>query len=157
MNNLKKRDQYIQETFRKDHLNNYKDVELDAERLNQLDKGEMVPLSVVKGMAWASWMKVCKKWAEDEGWKNEDDNRIKEEFETWWKEEGIAYMSFKYGVKPVYENILPRPCSKIKCLECGELIDDNLKSKIEHLYNMHNCKPSVDDYKAKKMLTQYFS
>jgi len=59
----------------------------------------------------------------------------------------------KYYVK---ENILPRPYKKIKCLECGEEVCDNLNYKIGHLYNKHFCKPSVGDYKAKRMLKQYF-
>lgn len=54
------------------------------------------------------------------------------------------------------ENILPKPYKKVKCQECGEEVCDNLNYKIGHLYNKHNCKPSVDDYKAKKMLKQYF-
>ena len=156
MNNLKKRDTYIQEAFRKDHLNNYKDVELDAERLNQLDKGEMVPLSVVKGMAWASFKKRDKDWAESEGG---DHNEVacKKEFETWWKEEAIAYMSFKFGVEPVYENMLPRPYKTVKCGECGETVCDDQNKKIGHVYNKHNCKPSVDDYKAKSMVKKFFA
>jgi hypothetical protein len=54
------------------------------------------------------------------------------------------------------ENILPKPYKKVKCAECGEDVCDNINYKIGHLYNKHNCKPSVDDYKAKKMLKQYF-
>jgi hypothetical protein len=54
------------------------------------------------------------------------------------------------------ENILPKPYKKVKCLECGEEVCDNINYKIGHLYNKHNCKPSVGDYKAKRMLKQYF-
>lgn len=57
----------------------------------------------------------------------------------------------------IKENILPRPYKKIKCLECGEDVCDNINYKIGHLYNKHNCKPSVDDYKAKSMLNKYFA
>lgn len=56
----------------------------------------------------------------------------------------------------VFENILPKSYPKVKCLECGEHVCDNLNYKIGHLYNKHNCKPSVGDYKAKKMLNTYF-
>lgn len=56
----------------------------------------------------------------------------------------------------VKENILPKPYKTVKCLECGEEVCDNLNYKIGHLYNKHNCKPSVGDYKAKQMLTKYF-
>jgi hypothetical protein len=54
------------------------------------------------------------------------------------------------------ENILPRAYKKVKCAECGEDVCDNINYKIGHLYNKHNCKPSIDDYKAKRMLKQYF-
>ncbi len=54
------------------------------------------------------------------------------------------------------ENILPKPYKEIKCLECGEITNSDLNSKFAHLYNKHNCKPSVDDYKAKEMLKKYF-
>jgi hypothetical protein len=57
----------------------------------------------------------------------------------------------------VKENMLPKPYKKVKCLECGEEVCDNVNYKIGHLYNKHNCKPSVGDYKAKKMLKQYFN
>lgn len=57
----------------------------------------------------------------------------------------------------IKENIIPKQYKKIKCLECGEEVCDNIDYKIAHLYNKHNCKPSVDDYKAKKMLNQYFN
>lgn len=56
----------------------------------------------------------------------------------------------------VNENMLPKPYKKVKCAECGEEVCDNLNYKIGHLYNKHNCKPSVNDYKAKRMLVQYF-
>jgi hypothetical protein len=56
----------------------------------------------------------------------------------------------------IRENILPRPYKKVKCAECGEEVCDNLNYKIGHLYNKHNCKPSVGDYKAKRMLKEYF-
>lgn len=55
------------------------------------------------------------------------------------------------------ENIIPKqPCPKVKCNECGEEVCDSLNYKIGHLYYKHNCKPSVNDYKAKRMLVQYF-
>lgn len=62
----------------------------------------------------------------------------------------------KSRVTGIFENILPKSYPKVKCLECGESVCDNLNYKIGHLYNKHNCKPSVGDYKAKKMLIQYF-
>ena len=65
------------------------------------------------------------------------------------------FSSFVYN--SINENILPKPYKKIKCLECGESVCDNLNYKIAHLYNKHNCKPSLNDYKAKNMLKQYFS
>lgn len=55
------------------------------------------------------------------------------------------------------ENIIPKnPCPKVKCAECGQEVCDKIGSKIGHLYLKHNCKPSVGDYKAKKMLKEYF-
>lgn len=84
------------------------------------------------------------------------------------KVEKLCFDAFKAGVKGNYsfknwwieqklnENILPKPYKKVKCLECGEEVCDNLNYKIGHLYNKHNCKPSVDDYKAKIMLKKYF-
>lgn len=55
------------------------------------------------------------------------------------------------------ENMIPKqPAKKVKCAECGEEVCDKLDFKIGHLYNKHNCKPSVNDYKAKRMLIQYF-
>jgi len=65
--------------------------------------------------------------------------------------------SFESFVGNVNENILPRPHKKVKCAECGEEVCDNINYKIGHLYNKHNCKPSVGDYKAKRMLVQYFT
>lgn len=56
----------------------------------------------------------------------------------------------------IKENLLPKPYKKVKCLECGEEVCDNINYKIGHLYNKHNCKPSVGDYKAKQMLKEYF-
>lgn len=67
-----------------------------------------------------------------------------QDFEYWWIN------------KELNENILPRPYPKTKCLECGEEVCDNIKYKIGHLYNKHNCKPSVDDYKAMEMMGKYF-
>jgi hypothetical protein len=67
-----------------------------------------------------------------------------------------AEISQKEYDNNVNENMLPRPYKKIKCLECGEEVCDNINYKIGHLYNRHNCKPSVGDYKAKVMLKKYF-
>jgi len=65
-------------------------------------------------------------------------------FEQWWNDQHIN------------ENILPRPFKKVKCLECGEEVCDNMNYKIGHLYNKHNCKPSLNDYKAIDMMKKYF-
>lgn len=76
------------------------------------------------------------------------------------KSAGEPYGNFDIWFNKTYgtnENMLPKPCPKIKCLECGEEVCDTMNQKIWHLYNKHNCKPSVDDYKAKKMLKQYFT
>ena len=59
-------------------------------------------------------------------------------------------------VQKMEENVLPRPYPKVRCLECGQEVCDNINYKIGHLYNKHNCKPSVDDVIARKMLKQYF-
>jgi len=65
-------------------------------------------------------------------------------FDKWWDSQHLN------------ENMIPRPCPKTKCLECGEEVCDSINYKIGHLYNKHNCKPSVNDYKAKAMLKRYF-
>ena len=62
-----------------------------------------------------------------------------------------------YAQGELKENILPRQCPKTRCLECGEEVCDSTNYKIGHLYNKHNCKPSVGDYKAKAMLKKYFA
>ena len=67
-----------------------------------------------------------------------------QDFEYWW------------GKQNLNENILPRPYKKIKCLECGEEVCDNMSYKIAHLYNKHFCKPSVNNYKAMNMMKKYF-
>lgn len=71
----------------------------------------------------------------------------------------IEFLDYNWRVinQPVKENLLPKPYKKVKCLECGEEVCDNLNYKIGHLYNKHNCKPSVGDYKAKKMMKEYFN
>ena len=68
-------------------------------------------------------------------------------------------MRRKHGIpelSPSNENMIPRPCPKTKCLECGEEVCDSINFKVGHLYNKHNCKPSVGDYKAKNMMKKYF-
>jgi len=84
-----------------------------------------------------------------------------------WKKDarshhGVMLQSISKGDTKVLpqtanENMLPRPYKKIKCLECGEEVCDSINYKIGHLYNKHNCKPSVGDYKAKSMMKKYFA
>lgn len=69
----------------------------------------------------------------------------------------IIARSILKALKGINENILPKPYKKIKCLECGEYVCDNMNYKIGHLYNKHNCKPSIGDYKAKSMMKKYFN
>ena len=99
-------------------------------------------------------------------WKNNNLN-----YKVWKEEGGVTYVEFATDddfqnakelsqelIKrtKINENILPRPYKKVKCLECGEITNSDLNSKFAHLYNKHNCKPSVDDFKAKEMLKKYF-
>jgi len=209
MNNLKKRDQYIQEELKpwSDHDsslsgeesgnfsikgfkgNSYNDSfdEPDTERAKKFRErymkpksaDEMISIEKAKNKAWEAWVEVCKRWAEDEGWKTDDipDDRMKKEFEDWWNENnfGSEYkgepdengwldqagmgMSANRKIGPedgMHENMLPKPYKKVKCAECGEEVCDNINFKIGHLYNRHNCKPSVGDYKARRMMVQYF-
>lgn len=112
-----------------------------------LQHDKKIPMSEVKKIAWESWYEVYRRWGIDEYSTQESDKdreRIRKEFEDWWSKQRVN------------ENVLPRPYPKTKCLECGESIDNDLKSKIGHLFNKHNCKPSINDYKAKKMLKEYF-
>jgi hypothetical protein len=75
------------------------------------------------------------------------------DFDSWFKLTYDHVPQF-HGMR---ENVLPRPYKKVKCLECGEEVCDNINYKVGHLYNRHNCKPSVDDYKAKSMMKKYFA
>jgi hypothetical protein len=102
MNNLKKRDQYIQEELKpwSDH-----DSSNEVKPKFTFAGSEMISVDKAKSKAWDAWVEVHKRWAEDEGWKTDDipDDRMKNEFEDWWKEQKLN------------ENILPKPYKKVKC------------------------------------------
>jgi hypothetical protein len=87
--------------------------------------------------------------------KDEMKEREKDEKNSFIARKAMAKAEAKRN-KKTNENILPKPYKKVKCLECGTEVCDNVNYKIGHLYNKHNCKPSVGDYKAKRMLKQYF-
>jgi hypothetical protein len=127
MRNIKNRLDYIRE-----EIEDYSDVD------DWLKKSEWSPLKQEKQMSISKVKKLCYE-AFVTGTKGDVT------FKDWWKDQRLN------------ENMLPKqPCKKVKCLECGESVCDNLSYKIGHLYNKHNCKPSVDDYKAKIMLKKYF-
>jgi hypothetical protein len=127
MRNLKHRLDYIRE-----ELKDYKDVD------DWLKKSEWKPLKHEKRIPLSQVEKLCYD-AFVIGSKGDMS------FKTWWSDQKLN------------ENMLPKqPIKKVKCLECGESVCDNLGYKIGHLYNRHNCKPSVDDYIAKNMLKKYF-
>lgn len=92
-----------------------------------------------------------------EGLEPEEMQGYDDGFEGWWEEQtwDLDNLTDNYHYK-TNENVLPKPYKTTKCLECGETVCDDLNKKIGHLYNKHNCKPSVGDYKAKIMLKEYF-
>ncbi len=177
MNNLKKRDQYIQEELKpwsdhdsslsgeeKGHFsisgfkgNSYNDGfdDPDNERAKKfrerymkpkLGSNEMISMTDAMEIAWEAWKERDSQIAESEGTVF-DYTSSRADFDIWWNE--------KYKTN---ENMIPKqPCPKVKCNECGEEVCDNINFKIGHLYNKHNCKPSVGDYKAKRMMVQYFT
>lgn len=146
MNNLKKRDQYIQE-----ELKPWSDKP-DAEDMKRNIKpkftfagSEMISMTKAMEIAWEAWKERDTQIAESEGTEF-DYKSSRADFDIWWD-----------GKYKTNENILPKPYKKVKCDECGEEVCDNINYKIGHLYNRHNCKPSVGDYKAKRMMKKYFA
>ena len=133
MKNLKNRESYFN-----DGVDNNDLMQVKGD-LNPLKHEKRIPLSEVKEIAYSVW-KHLKKQSVDT-----PEKLIRKSFEIWWENQ---YLN---------ENILPRPYKKIKCLECGEEVCDNMNYKIGHLYNKHNCKPSLNDYKAIKMMKSYFA
>jgi len=50
----------------------------------------------------------------------------------------------KYNNEHINENIYIDNSKKIKCDDCGELVDDSFQSKVNHIYNKHFNKPEMD-------------
>lgn len=69
----------------------------------------------------------------------------------------ISYLKFfKEQEMKLNENILPKPIKKIRCLECGEIIDDIWKDKVAHVQNKHFVKPSINDDLIRKVISTCF-
>jgi len=98
--------------------------------------------------------------------KSKKKKKIKGEVDKdgWIDEAGLGNKACK-KIKPtdgmqklkLDENKLPRPCPKIKCLECGEEVCDSLRSKIWHLENKHYLKLGEGDYMSNKTVKKYFN
>lgn len=152
MNNLKKRDQYIQEELKSWNR------ETSENHLEPMDISKAAEKYTSKVLGYKKQSTPSKEWDWIEQAFIDGFNYKKgvtpmvDEFDSG---EGGGWVS-KWNKTPIKENILPRPYPKVKCAECGEEVCDNINYKIGHLYNKHNCKPSVGDYKAKRMLVQCF-
>jgi len=146
MKNVKSRDKFIVEGIGDmnaddEHVIGWRDHGASKDAY----KNRLIPMSEAKKIAWEAWKERDTQITESEGG-DFDYKSSKADFNIWWE-----------GKYKTNENVLPRPCPKTKCLECGEEVCDSINFKVGHLYNKHNCKPSVGDYKAKNMMKKYFA
>jgi hypothetical protein len=61
-------------------------------------------------------------------------------------------------VDEIDENLVPKPLSQVECFICNKKVDDDRKSKSNHLYSEHQFKPIYDltDNNLDTWLLEYF-